>query len=141
MLPTTRSTVEIPPPGAYQLPGPALTSRLITREHLARYLPRSPSYNWLDGLIADVFAGKVIDGPEPSPVMLDFQAHLGASVFRYPAHTLTRLPHVRFQAGVSFFVVYHCESPLPASRRGLAGCDMKGPARVVYTASAPLCPL
>jgi hypothetical protein len=49
-----------------------LTSGLIPREHLARYLPCSPRDNWLDGHIADVFARNVIDGPEPPPVMLNF---------------------------------------------------------------------
>jgi len=52
--------------------GLALSSCLISCEHLARYLPRSPGDDRLDGLIAYVFAGNVIDGPEPPPIMLDF---------------------------------------------------------------------
>jgi hypothetical protein len=85
--------------------GLALASSLITRQHLARYLLRSPGDDRLDGLIAHVFTGEVIDGPEPPPVMLDFQAYLGAPVFRCPAHALARLARVGFQAGVTFFFV------------------------------------
>lgn len=65
--------------------GLALASSLIMRQHLARYLLRSPGNDRLNGVIAHVFTGDVIDGPEPPPVMLDFQAHFGASVFRCPA--------------------------------------------------------
>ncbi len=73
-----------------------LSSGLITREHLARDLPRAPCDDRLDGLIADILAGNVIDGLEPPPVVLDFQTHLGAPIFRYPAYAFARLARVRF---------------------------------------------
>jgi hypothetical protein len=96
--------------------GLALSAGLIPRDHLSRDLPGSPGDDGLDGLIAHVVAGDVIDGPEPPPIMLDFQAHLGAPVFRYPAHALARLARVRFQAGVPFFFVQHgVISPSPPS--------------------------
>jgi hypothetical protein len=92
----------------------ALSSGLITREHLARDLPRAPGDDRLNGLIADVFAGNVIDGLEPPPVVLDFQTHLGAPIFRYAAHARARLPRVRFQAVVSFFFVHDRISSFPS---------------------------
>jgi len=100
--------------------GLALSSGLIPRDHLSRYLPRSAGDDRLDGLIAHVFAGDVIDGLEPPPVMLDFQAHLGAPVLRDSAHAFARLARVRFQAGVPFFFVHHWiifPSPPSASTR------------------------
>jgi hypothetical protein len=92
----------------------ALSSGLITREHLARDLPRAPGDDRLNGLIADVFAGNVIDGSEPPPVVLDFQTHLGAPVFRYSAHARACLPHVRFQEIVSLFFVHDRVSSFPS---------------------------
>jgi hypothetical protein len=74
----------------------ALSSSLIPREHLSRYLPCAPRDDRLDGLVAYVFAGNVIDGPEPPSIMLDFQTHLSAPILRYPACALARLAHVRF---------------------------------------------
>jgi hypothetical protein len=85
--------------------GLALAPSLITRQHLARNLLRPPGHDRLDGLIAYVVAGDVIDGPEPPPIMLDFQAHFGAPVFRYAAHALACLAPVGFQTGVTFFFV------------------------------------
>jgi hypothetical protein len=94
--------------------GLALESSLITCQHLARDLLRSPGDDRLDGVIADVFTRDVIDGPEPPPVMLNFQTHLGAPVFRNAAHALARLAGVRFQTAVPFFFVQHgVISPAP----------------------------
>src|SRR5258708_8465265 len=94
--------------------GLALALSLITREHLARYLLRSPGDDRLDGVSAHVFTGDVIDGPEPPSIMLDFQAHFGTPVFRYPAHAVARQARVGFQAGVPFFFVQH--GVIPPSR-------------------------
>jgi hypothetical protein len=77
------------------------------RQHLTRDLLRSPGDDRLDSVITHVFTGDMVDSSEPPPVMLDFQAHLGAPVFRYPAHTLARLSRVRFQAGIPFVSVQH----------------------------------
>ena len=91
--------------------GLALASSLIMRQHLARYLLRSPGNDRLNGVIAHVFTGDVIDGPEPPPVMLDFQAHFGASVFRCPAP----FPH-----STPFCSSFHMLSSLhPAQLAGL----------------------
>jgi hypothetical protein len=80
-----------------------VASSLITREHLSR----SPRDDRLDGLIADIFARNVIDGPEPPPVMLDFQTHPSAPILRYTAHALASLARVRFQAVVSHLFIHH----------------------------------
>jgi hypothetical protein len=58
--------------GRLSATGLALSSGLITREHQTRDLPRAPRDDRLNGLIADVIAGNMIDGSEPPPVMLDF---------------------------------------------------------------------
>jgi hypothetical protein len=103
-----------------------LASGLITRQHLARYLLRSPGDDRFDGVIAHVFTGDVIDGLEPPPVMLDFQAYFGAPVFRYPAHAVACLARVGFQAGVPFFFVQH--GVIPPSRAACGPSSTDNPA-------------
>ena len=98
----------------HQLLGLVPASSLITRQHLARYLLRSSGDDRLDGVITHIVTRDVIDGPEPPPVMLDFQAHLGVPVFRYPAHAVARQARIGFQAGVPFFFVQH--GVIPPSR-------------------------
>jgi hypothetical protein len=102
----------------------APASTLISRQHLERYLPRSPGNDRLDGLITHIFTGNVIDGPEPSPVMLNLQAHFGTPVFRYPAHALARPARIGLQAGVPFFFVQH--SVIPPSHLTRITAEIKG---------------